>query len=268
MNAALTWIRSWVYLIAFLTWTISASIICLPALLRTTWSLSVARMWLHGIMFLARTVVGVDCKIVGRENIPDGACVVAAQHQSSFETYRLFLELDRPIFVLKRELTHIPFVGWFMRRIGLIGIDRSAGASSMRTMLREAQAALDAGYQIIIFPEGTRTAPGTVKPYRPGVAALYAHCSAPIIPVALNSGYFWGKSRVLKTAGTIVFQFLPPFLKPHLYVNGLCDRDCDLGLKQHRNEDVRRALWAHAFRQALGSHILHLHDGVPSVGVQ
>lgn len=161
-------------------------------------------------MNLAKTLAGIDCLTLGRENIPPGACIIAAQHQSSYETYRLLLELDQPVFILKRELILIPFVGWFMSRIGLIGINRSAGAGAMRKVLREAQAALDAGRQVIIFPEGTRTEPGVVKPYRPGVAALYARCSAPVIPLALNSGYFWGKTRILKRPGTIVFHFLPP----------------------------------------------------------
>jgi 1-acyl-sn-glycerol-3-phosphate acyltransferase len=203
-------VRSWAYLFSFLTWTIAVSISCLPALLKRRWALVIARMWVRGVMNLAKTVAGIDCLTLGREHVPQGACVIAAQHQSSYETYRLFLEVDQPVFILKRELTLIPIIGWFMSRIGLIGIDRSAGAGAMRKVLRETQAALDAGRQVIIFPEGTRTEPGVVKPYRPGIAALYAHCSVPIIPMALNSGYFWGKTRILKQPGTIVFHFLPP----------------------------------------------------------
>lgn len=167
-------------------------------------------MWVRGVMVLARTIAGIRAVTLGRENLPTGACIVAAQHQSSYETYRLFLELDEPVFILKRELMFIPIVGWFISRIGLIGIDRGAGAGAMRKVLRGAQAALDAGRQVIIFPEGTRTESGVVRPYRPGVAALYAHCDAPIIPMALNSGYFWGKTRILKRPGTIIFRFLPP----------------------------------------------------------
>jgi len=204
------WVRSGVYFAAFMTWTVVAGFFCLPALLSQKWSMAVAKMWVRGIMFLARTIAGIDCEVTGKSHLPDGASIVAAQHQSSFETYRLYLELDRPTFVLKRELLSIPIVGWFMKRVGMIGIDRSAGASSMRKMIRDSQAALDAGRQIIVFPEGTRAAPGEVIPYRPGIAALYAHCSEPVLPVALNSGYFWGRSRVLKIPGVIQVQFLPP----------------------------------------------------------
>ncbi len=209
MTTPLMWVRSWIYLAAFLTWTVGTAVMCLPTLLSKRWALATTKMWIRGIMALARTIVGIDCVTAGRDNLPQGACVIAAQHQSSYETYRLFLELDRPIFILKRELTYIPFVGWFITRMGLIGIDRSAGATAMRKMLRDVQAVLDDGHQVIIFPEGTRTSPGTVRPYRRGVAALYTHCTAPVIPMALNSGYFWGKSRVLKRPGTIAFHFLP-----------------------------------------------------------
>lgn len=202
--------RAWAYLFLFLSWTIAFAVVCLPALLKKRWTLAIARTWVRGVMTLARVVVNIESETLGRENLPAGACIIAAQHQSSYETYRLFLELDQPIFILKRELTFIPVVGWFMSRIGLIGIDRSAGAGAMKKMLREAQAALNAGRQVIIFPEGTRTAPGVIRPYRPGVAALYAHCDAPVIPMALNSGFFWGKTRILKRPGTIILHFLPP----------------------------------------------------------
>src|SRR5690606_9987350 len=152
---------------------------------------------------LARVICGVTFRSEGRENIPNGSCIVAAQHQSSFETYEMFLELENPVFVLKRELIYIPLVGWYMQRAGLVHIDRGAGATAMRKMLREAQDALEAGSQVIIFPEGTRVEPGRSVPYKPGVAALYAHCGAPVIPMALNSGYFWGKTRILKRPGEI-----------------------------------------------------------------
>jgi 1-acyl-sn-glycerol-3-phosphate acyltransferase len=214
-------IRSWIYLVVFLTWTLGLAIICLPVLLKSSWTLAAIRLWIRGIMLLARTIVGIDCRVTGKENLPpSGACIIAAQHQSSFETYRLWIDLPRPIFILKRELIWIPFIGWYMTRAGLISIDRGAGATAMRKMLRAAQAALDSGHQVIVFPEGTRVPPGESRPYRPGVAALYAYCTAPVIPMALNSGYFWGKTRVLKVPGEIVFQFLPA-LPPGLDKEGV-----------------------------------------------
>lgn len=208
-------LRSWIYLAAFLSWTLGAAIACLPSLLKPSWTLRAIRMWIRGIMTLAEYIVGITCRVTGQEHLPTGPggalgpCIIAAQHQSSFETYRLFLDLPHPIFILKRELIWIPLVGWYMTRAGFISIDRGAGAPAMRKMLRATQAALDAGHQVIVFPEGTRVPPGEQRPYRPGISALYAHCTAPVIPMALNSGYLWGKTRVLKLPGEIVFQFLP-----------------------------------------------------------
>ncbi|MDX2225110.1 MAG: lysophospholipid acyltransferase family protein [Rhodospirillaceae bacterium] len=202
-------LRSWIYTIVFLAFTLIAAIVCLPALFSSRWSLAAIRMWARGVMALARTLVGISCRVEGREHLPAGACIVAAQHQSSFETYRLFIDLPDPVFVLKKELLLVPFVGWYIRRSGLVPIDRGGHAAAMRKMLRAADAALATGKQVVIFPEGTRTAPGARTPYRPGVAGLYAHCKAPLIPMALNSGYLWGKTRILKQPGEIVFRFLP-----------------------------------------------------------
>jgi len=206
---AAIWLRSWAYLFLFLLWTVFSAIVLLPTLLNARWTLHGIRFWIGGIMTLARTVCGITCRVVGREHVPQGACIIAAEHQASFETYRLFMDIEHPIFILKRELTWIPFIGWYMTRAGFVGIDRSAGAGAMRKMLREAQTALKAGHQVVVFPEGTRVPVGETRPYRPGIAALYAHCDVPVIPMALNSGFFWGKTRILKMPGEIVFQFLP-----------------------------------------------------------
>jgi 1-acyl-sn-glycerol-3-phosphate acyltransferase len=202
-------LRSWIYTILFLAWSLFAPIIQLPCLVTRRGALGGIRMWARGVMFLARTIVGVSFRAEGKENIPKGGCIIAAQHQSSFETYKLFLEVENPVFVFKRELVFIPFIGWYILRAGLVPIDRGAGAKAMRRMLRAADAAVARGAQILIFPEGTRTAPGDHAPYRPGVVGLYNHCNVPLIPMALNSGYTWGKTRVRKDPGEIVFKYLP-----------------------------------------------------------
>jgi len=202
-------IRSWIYLFAFLAWTIGSALLFLPLLVSRRSTVGAIRLWVRGVQALARSITGITFRSEGRGNIPKGPCIVAAQHQSSFETYAMFLEFDRPVFVLKRELIYIPVIGWYMQRAGLVHIDRGAGATAMRKMMREAQAALDAGHQVIIFPEGTRVKPGQLVAYKPGIAALSTHCDAPVIPMALNSGYFWGKTRVLKRPGEIVFRYLP-----------------------------------------------------------
>lgn len=234
-NSVGVWVRSWAYTIAFFAWTIIAAVAMLPTLVRSDWTLAASKVWVRGILFLARTIAGIDSRVEGRENLPDGPCIVACQHQSSFETFKLMAELKRPIFVLKRELVWVPFIGWYMHRGGLVGIDRRAGAAAMRKTLRAARAALADGRQVIIFPQGTRTPRGALVPYRPGVAALYLHCGVPVIPAALNSDYFWGKNRILKRPGVITIRFLPALPE------GL-DKDVMLELLRQRVEDESRNL--------------------------
>ena len=202
-------LRSWLYFFAFLVWTISVAIICLPLLTSRRATVFAIRSWVRGIKTMARVICGITFRTEGRENIPSGPCIVAAQHQASFETYLMFLEFQSPVFVLKRELIFIPVIGWYMQRAGLVHVNRGAGASAMRKMLREAQAAVDTGHQVIIFPEGTRAKPGASVPFKPGIVSLYTHCDAPLIPMALNTGHFWGKTRILKRPGEIVFRYLP-----------------------------------------------------------
>ena len=203
------WVRSWIYLVAFLTWTVFCCVAFIPLLITRPSTLVAIRGWVRGIMFLARVIARIDSRTEGREHMPDGACIVAAQHQASYETFRVFLDVPRPALVLKRELTWIPLIGWYMYRGGMVPIDRGAGITAMRKMLRAADEALARGDQLVIFPEGTRTPAGVRVPYRPGVAALYSHCKVPVIPMALNSGRLWGKTRLLKLPGTITFKFLP-----------------------------------------------------------
>ncbi|MBL8643051.1 MAG: 1-acyl-sn-glycerol-3-phosphate acyltransferase [Rhodospirillaceae bacterium] len=203
-------LRSWIFEITFHVWTLLVAVIGLPSLVAKRSALGVVRFWVRGVIWLARVICGITFRVEGRENIPQGPCIIAAQHQSSFETYALFTECEDPVFVLKRELLWIPFIGWYITATGLVPIDRGAGAAAMRRMLRAATAAVERGAQMLIFPEGTRVPPGETRPYKPGFIALYNHCDVPLVPLALNSGYTWGKSRVLKKPGEIVFKYLPP----------------------------------------------------------
>ncbi|MDX2143204.1 MAG: lysophospholipid acyltransferase family protein [Rhodospirillaceae bacterium] len=202
-------LRSWIYTIMFLAWTLAVAVLATPALITQAGALGTARFWARGVKALARVIAGISYRAEGHEHIPEGPCLIAAQHQSSFETYMLFLEVKKPVFVLKRELAWIPFVGWYIQRAGLVPINRGAGAAAMRKTLRAADAAFARGDQVVIFPEGTRTAPGRRREYRPGVFGIYHHCKVAVVPMALNAGYYWGKTRVRKDPGTIVFRFLP-----------------------------------------------------------
>lgn len=217
------WIRSVLYLLAFAVWAVIACVGQLPLLIRRSWTPTAIRIWNTGNVVLGRIVAGVGCRVEGLEHLPAEPCIIASQHQSSYETYRVFVDLLHPVLVLKQELIRIPFIGWYMLRGGMVSIDRASGAAAMRKTMRATKAALASGRHVVIFPEGTRAPPGTVLPFRPGIAALYLHCQVPVIPVAIDSGWFWGKNRLLKRPGKITVRFLPP-LPPGLGKDEMMER--------------------------------------------
>ncbi len=194
------------YLLSAILAIAGLPLLVLPARLTVAW----ARLWVGLSLALLRATCGLTHVVHGRENLPAGPCIIASKHQSTWETLAFNLVFHDAAFVLKRDLFYIPVVGWMMRRAGNIGIDRTAGPSALRSILRDARAALAAGRPIVIFPEGTRTAPGAEAPYHPGVAALYTQLGVPVVPVALNSGLYWGRRTFLKKRGTIRVEILPP----------------------------------------------------------
>jgi 1-acyl-sn-glycerol-3-phosphate acyltransferase len=158
--------------------------------------------------FLHRHLLGIDYRIIG--DLPrHGPALIALQHQSAWETFKLHLLFDNPAVVLKQELLSIPLWGSFAARTGMIPIDRSAGSDAMTGMLAKAMAAAAAGRPIVIFPQGTRVAVGEQRPYRSGVARIAAATGLPIIPVALNSGLFWPKKLFGQRRGTVTLEVLP-----------------------------------------------------------
>jgi 1-acyl-sn-glycerol-3-phosphate acyltransferase len=167
-------------------------------------------VWASGTMFLLKYVMGISVRVVGRENLPAGACVLASKHQSAWETIA-FAHLFWPVlFVLKKELIYIPFFGWALMATKQIIIDRGAGIQAMRQLIREGKRAAALGTRIPIFPEGTRTLVGTQPPLLPGVIALARHLNLPIVPVALNSGTLWPRASFWKKAGVITVRIMPP----------------------------------------------------------
>lgn len=171
-----------------------------------------ALAWTRFHRWAARALLGIDTRIEGRSL--DEPALYAAKHQAMFETLELALLLDAPAIVMKAELARIPIWGWAARRYGAIVIDRAGSASTMRQMMREARAAIDAGRSILIFPEGTRVRPGETPPLRAGFAGLYRTLGAPVVPVALDSGRFWPRSGPARP-GTITVRFgeaVPPGL--------------------------------------------------------
>jgi 1-acyl-sn-glycerol-3-phosphate acyltransferase len=171
--------------------------------------LKMAELWGRVSVWLLRVVCGTKVEFRGLENLPDGALIVAAKHQSTWETFALLRLFDDFAFIVKRELMWIPIFGWCMWKGGMIPVDRGAGSQALTDMTARARREIQSGRQLIIFPEGTRRPAGAVPRYKFGVAHLYAEVGVPCVPVALNSGLFWPRRALQRLPGTIVVEFLP-----------------------------------------------------------
>lgn len=204
-------LRAVLFNIAFFGLTAVVTLIALPLLIAPRQGImAVARLWARAVIGLLRVIVGARLEVRGLQHIPPGPVVIAAKHQSAFDTIVWLTLLPDTAYVLKKELLSIPLYGWHARKMGMIPVDRTGGGPALRAMLRGAQAALAEGRQVVIFPEGTRTAPGQRIPYQPGVVAIAGLGMAPVIPVATDSGRVWGRRAVLKRPGVIRISVLPP----------------------------------------------------------
>ena len=172
--------------------------------------LKMAELWGRVSVWLLRVVCGTKVELRGLENLPKGALIVAAKHQSTWETFALLRLFDDFTFIVKRELMWIPIFGWCMWKGGMVPVDRGAGSQALIDMTARANKEIRKGRQLIIFPEGTRRAAGAEPRYKFGVAHLYAEVGVPCVPVALNSGLFWPRRALLRLPGTIIVEFLPP----------------------------------------------------------
>ncbi|MBP5856478.1 1-acyl-sn-glycerol-3-phosphate acyltransferase [Marivibrio halodurans] len=204
-------------LFALLFYSISAvmALGLLPFLvLPARWIKPVCYSWVSIFMVLSREVLGIRMRVkmdrAASDAIAAGPVVFAAQHQSMWETIVFNGLLNAPSFVLKRELIRLPVFGLFLRKFGMIAIDRAAGASALKGMVRQARAQIASGRSVVIYPQGTRVPPGEKKPYLPGVAALYTQLDVPVIPIALDSGRLWPRGAFVKRAGTVTVTLLSP----------------------------------------------------------
>ncbi|MEN8236575.1 MAG: lysophospholipid acyltransferase family protein [Pseudomonadota bacterium] len=203
-------LRSIVFNIAFYLWVALVFLLALPLLLLPRryimWFPTVA---CGGALWLLRVCAGVTHEIRGLENYPKGPVLIASKHQSAWDTIIYQYLWSDVAFVLKRELTYLPIYGQFIKKFGMIPIDRKSSAQTVRKLVVEGKRVLDERRKIIIFPEGRRTPPGQSQKYQRGIVMLYEHLNVPVVPVALNSGVFWPRRTFLKRPGTIVLEFLP-----------------------------------------------------------
>jgi len=204
-------VRSLLFNVAFYANLVLWLIALVPCVLlpRATF-MRLVQNWGRSSLWLLRVVAGIQVEFRGVERIPPGGLLVAAKHQSFLETFALVTKFDDFSFILKRELTWIPFFGWYLIKARQVPIDRSAGSQALALMNERARAETAAGRQILIFPEGTRRAPGAPPAYKFGVAHLYANLGVPCLPVAINTGVFWPRRKFLRYPGTAVIEFLEP----------------------------------------------------------
>lgn len=204
-------LRSLVFRVAFYVTTALFLIMGSPLLLAPR---HVAMVYLarhaKATLWLMRVICGTKVEVRGREKLPDGAALIAAKHQSAWDTIGLIPLMRDPAMIMKAELLSIPVYGWFCRKFGMIPIRREMRGSALRQMMRDAVDRAEAGRDIVIFPEGTRQAPGAAPDYKPGVVMLYEKLGIPCVPVALNSGLFWPAGSTMRYPGTIVVEFLDP----------------------------------------------------------
>jgi 1-acyl-sn-glycerol-3-phosphate acyltransferase len=204
-------LRSLIYNVLFYLLLVFWMLVGIPTFVMPRWAImNIARHWARSSIWLLRVICGTKVEYRGLEKIPAGPLIVASKHQSMWETFALLQFFHEPLFILKRELKWIPLFGWYLIKSDMIGIDRAAGGRSLLQMARHAGEAVRRGRQLIIFPEGTRTAVDSPPQYKTGVAQIYVDCGVTCLPVALNSGLFWPRRTFMRYPGTLVVEFLDP----------------------------------------------------------
>lgn len=211
LRQTITFVRSLAFLLLFYLVTALFLLLGSPLLLAPRrWAM--AGLDLHGrtCICLLRVVTGTRMEVRGRQHLPQGACLVAAKHQSAWDTFALIPLFRDPAVVLKAELTTIPLYGSFCRKFEHIIVSRERAAIALKSMLETSRQRAEEGREILIFPEGTRSPPGAPPDYKPGIVALYESLGLPCIPLALNSGLYWPRRSLMRYPGTIVVEFLEP----------------------------------------------------------
>ena len=204
-------LRSLIFNVLFYLVLVVLCIVAIPTLLLPRGALmALQAAWADISLFLMRVICNIRIEFRGVEKIPQGPLVIASKHQSFWETFALVRFFEHPLFILKRELMMIPVFGWLLKKAGMISVERGGGPRSLLKTLKQAAAEVRQGRQLVIFPEGTRTAPGAPPAYKAGVAQIYVESAVPCLPVALNSGLFWPRRTFMRYPGTLVVEFLDP----------------------------------------------------------
>ncbi|HEY5072018.1 MAG TPA: lysophospholipid acyltransferase family protein [Caulobacteraceae bacterium] len=202
--------RSLLFAVLFYIWSAAVAVAMLPMFLGARrWLTAATAFWARGVIAMLRPVCGIRVEVRGREHAPSGAALIAAKHQCMFDTMAPLAVLADACFVMKQELLRIPFYGALARKTAMIVVDREGHSAALRKLVADAKDRIESRRQVVIFPEGSRTPPGTTGQYKPGVAALYRSLGLPCTPLATNSGVHWPAHGFIRRPGVIVYQFLP-----------------------------------------------------------
>ena len=209
---ALIALRSAAYLLFLVVTVIPYAL----AVLSWSWLPHAQRYWLvigwpRTAIWGARWICGIRWRVEGWDNLPKGPAVLLSKHQSAWETLWLPATMPRKLsFVYKRELHWVPFFGWAFATIGMININRGKGQSAFEQVVEQGTSHLADGWWIVMFPEGTRTPPGSTRRYKTGGARLAVRTGTPVTPIALTSGECWPRKAFLKRPGEITVSIGPP----------------------------------------------------------
>ena len=209
-------LRSTLFALWALVWTLLTAplVIAGALLLRGLWGYHFGKLWRLGIQWGVENLLGIRPQVIGLENMPQEPCIILSKHQSAWETMTLQDYVPKGaycVFVLKKELLRVPFIGWGLGAMKMISIDRAAGKNALDQVVTQGRERLKQGFYVIIFPEGTRVAPGQKKRYKPGGAYLATRVGCKVVPVAHNSGELWPRQSFLKKPGTVTVSIGPAF---------------------------------------------------------
>ncbi len=209
MATAFQWIRSLIFMIVIYAWMLILGIVFAPyALFAKQGALRACKTYARTTMWMARWMVGIRCEVRG--SVPTGEVVVGAKHQSFMDIIIIFNAVPHGKFIKKRELLWTPIIGLYAKRLGCIPVNRGRKGAAVAKMVKDVAKEFSEPGQLVIYPQGTRVAPGVKKPYKVGTAVLYEGLAFPCIPVATNAGVFWPRTGILRKPGLAIVDFLDP----------------------------------------------------------
>lgn len=250
----MTVIRSSLFMAWAILWSIvSAPLVVIAALaLRGLWGYRFGKLWRLGIQWGVENLLGIRPKVIGLENMPQEPCVILAKHQSAWETMTLQDYVPNGaycVFVLKKELLKVPLIGWGLAAMKMISIDRAAGKDALDQVVSQGRERLKQGFYVILFPEGTRVAPGQTKRYKPGGAYLATHVGCKVVPIAHDAGELWPRQAFLKKPGTITVSIGPAF-----DATGMTEAEVNRQAEAWIEAEMRR-ISPHRYRDAAPSNV-------------